>query len=351
MKRKAFVLFTGIAALLPFAGISQIGGNAIYEFLNLPFSARTASLGGNLICVKDDDINLVAQNPSLLNPSMSNKLALSYINYFADVNYGYTAYARTYEKLGNFSAGMQYLNYGKFTEVDETGYVYGNFFASEYCLNLGYSKAIDSLFSFGAQLKTIYSALGSFWSIGNAADIGFTYYNSKRNITIAAVGKNIGMEWRTYNNVRERLPMEFQLGISKKPLHAPFRISLIATHLEKWDLTYEDPANPTLTEDPLTHEPIKQSKVKNFGDKLLRHVIIGGELLLTKNFNIRLGYNYERRQELKVETRPGLVGFSFGFGFKISKFQISYGHASYHLAGGTNHFTVTTNLSDFYKKK
>ena len=330
---------------------AQIGGNATYEFLNLPFSARTASLGGNLICVKDDDINLIAQNPSLLNSTMSNKLALNYINYFSDVNYGYTTYARSFEGIGNFSAGMQFLDYGKFTRADETGTTDGTFRASEYCLNLGYSHAIDTMFSVGAQLKTIYSVLDSWYSIGNAVDIGATWYNSQRNLCVAGVVKNVGMQWRTYVETREKLPFEVQMGISGKPKHAPFRVSLIATHLEKWDLTYIDPANPPLTEDPLTHEPIKQSKVKQFGDKLLRHGIFGGELLLTKNFNIRLGYNYERRQELKLDTRPGLVGFSFGFGIKISKFQLSYGHASYHLAGGSNHFTVTTNLADFYRKK
>jgi hypothetical protein len=352
MKSGRIALAAGMLCSLLQSASAQVGGNATYQFLNLPFSARTASLGGNLICVKDDDINLIVQNPSLLNSSMSNKLALNYINYFSDINYGYTTYARTIGKLGNFSAGMQYLDYGKFTRADETGETDGSvFFASEYCLNLGYSHEIDTMFSLGAQLKTIYSNLESYWSIGNAVDLGATYNNTKRNLTAAIVVKNIGMEWRTYMETRERLPFEVQAGFSAKPKHAPFRLSVIGTHLEQWDLTYIDPANPPLTEDPLTHEPIKQSKTKIFGDKLMRHVVVGGELLLTKNFNIRLGYNYERRKELKVDTRPGLIGFSFGFGFKISKFQLSYGHAAYHLAGGTNHFTITTNLSDFYKKK
>jgi hypothetical protein len=351
MKRGGILLAAGLLSFFQ-PGNAQVGGNATYQFLNLPFSARTAALGGNLICVKDDDINLIAQNPSLLSSSMHNKLALNYVNYFTNVNYGYTTYARTWEKIGNFSAGMQFLDYGHFERADETGALEGSrFYASEYCLNLGYSRELDSMFTLGAQLKTIYSTLDAWYSIGNAVDLAATYHNSKRNITTALVVKNLGMEWKTYYETRERLPFEVQAGISLKPRHAPFRLSIIGTHLEKWDLTFIDPANPPLTEDPLTHEPIKQNRVKIFGDKLMRHIVLGGELLLTKNFHIRFGYNYQRRKELKVETRPGLIGFSFGFGFKISKFQLSYGHAAYHLAGGTNHFTITTNLSDFYKKK
>ena len=46
-----------------------------------------------------------------------------------------------------------------------------------------------------------------------------------------------------------------------------------------------------------------------------------------------------------------MVGFSWGFGIKISKFHFSYGRATYHLAGGSNHFSLSTNLSDFYHKK
>ena len=354
MKYARLLLSFFLILMLSNSNFAQIGGNSVYQFLDLPFSARTAALGGNLICVKDDDINLIAQNPSLLNSSMDNKLPMSYVNYFSDINYGYTTFAKSVSgKIGNFSVGMQFLDYGKFTRADETGATQGTFRANDNCLSLGYSKEIDTMFSVGAQLKTIYSVLDSYYSIGNAVDLAGTYYNSKRNITVAAVIKNVGMEWRSYYQTREGLPREYQLGFSKKTktARAPFRLSIIATHLEKWDLTYIDPANPPLTEDPLTHEPIKQNKTKIWADKLMRHAIFGGELLLTKNFNIRLGFNYERRIELRLDTRPALVGFSFGFGFKISKFQLSYGYADYHLAGGSHHFTVTLLTSEISIKR
>ena len=53
---------------------------------------------------------------------------------------------------------------------------------------------------------------------------------------------------------------------------------------------------------------------------------------------------------MKVNSHPGMVGFSMGFGFRVSKFHFTFGRASYHLAGGTNHFSLTTNLSEFYRK-
>jgi len=73
--------------------------------------------------------------------------------------------------------------------------------------------------------------------------------------------------------------------------------------------------------------------------------------MLTKNFFLRAGYNYQRRKELKIPEKRGATGFSFGFGFRIYKFHISYGRAVYHLAGPSNNFSVSMDLNSFYTKK
>ncbi|HRP61387.1 MAG TPA: hypothetical protein PK833_14035, partial [Vicingus sp.] len=70
----------------------------------------------------------------------------------------------------------------------------------------------------------------------------------------------------------------------------------------------------------------------------------------SKSFSVRFGLNIKRRAELGLDDRAGLAGFSWGLGFRIKKFYFSYGSARYHLAGSSNHFTVTTNIGDFYKK-
>ncbi|MGZ4115934.1 MAG: PorV/PorQ family protein, partial [Bacteroidia bacterium] len=154
---------------------SQPGGKSTYDFLNLPISARVSSLGGNLISVKDNDLNVSLINPSLLTDSMDNNVALSSINYFADINYGYVAYAKHFNNIGNFSAGIHYLDYGKFTRADEIGNTYGTFGANEMSFNLAYARSIlDSNLTVGATLKTIYSHLDTYTSWGSALDVGAT---------------------------------------------------------------------------------------------------------------------------------------------------------------------------------
>ncbi|MES2593231.1 MAG: type IX secretion system protein PorQ [Bacteroidota bacterium] len=347
------LLFLSLTAIISIPAFSQLGGNNTYEFLNLPISARVTALGGNLISTRDNDLNVALVNPALLTDTMSNNVALSYVNYFGDVNYGYVAYAKKIEKLGIFSGGIHYLNYGKFIRADEVGNTDGTFGANEMSLNLSYARSIlDSNLTVGATLKTIYSHLDSYTSWGSALDLGAIYARPARGFAVAAVIKNAGRQWKPYfPGNREKLPFEVQIGFSKKLKHVPFRLSVVYENLEKWDLTYEDPANPILTVDPLTGEAIKQNKSKILGDKLMRHLVIGGEFMLTKSFFLRAGYNYQHRKELKIPEKRGSAGFSFGFGFRIYKFQFSYGRAVYHLAGASNNFSISFDLNSFYSKK
>jgi hypothetical protein len=181
-------------------------------------------------------------------------------------------------------------------------------------------------------------------------DVAASYINTGQQLYSSLIVKNIGRQITTYTDGdHESLPFEIQWGISKKFEHAPFRLILLVNDLQKWDLTYSDP-NKEPEIDPFTGEEINTTGW-DWGDKLMRHAVVGVEFVPGKgNFMVQLAYNYRRRQELKLASRTALVGFSFGFGIRIYKFKISYAHANYHLAGGTNTFTITTNISDFLKE-
>ena len=58
--------------------LAQIGGDNVYEFLNMPASARVAALGDNFLASKDNDITLTLTNPSLITRNMDNHLSLSF---------------------------------------------------------------------------------------------------------------------------------------------------------------------------------------------------------------------------------------------------------------------------------
>lgn len=348
MKRAALISLLGLFFFTVNTN-AQSGGQHVYDFINLPVSARLVALGGSVISARDHDLNLALQNPALLDTSMHHALALTYLDYLAGVQSGNAAYSYSHEKAGTFGVSIQYLNYGKFTQAEANGVITGNFTGSDQAYSLSWSRPIDTIFRIGASLKTIYSALGEYTSVGNLIEAGGIYHRASRKFTAALVISGPGVQWKSYNGTKEKMPFEIKAGITKKVRHAPFRLNFTFQHLEKWDLTYVDPAVNTV--DPLTGEEIKKSGLSRLSDKLARHVIFGGEIILSKNFYVGVGYNYLRRKEMLIDSRPGIVGFSFGFGLRISKFNFSYGYSKYHLAGGPNHFTISTRISDFYSRK
>lgn len=327
----------------------QVAGINTFDFLELTQPARIASMGGSNVSISDNDPNMATVNPALLNADKDQFLALNFVNYFAGINYGNTSFVKHFDSIGTFQANLLYANYGKFQYADETGQLQGGtFVANDISFNVSYARPIDTNFSVGANLNIINSVLESYHSFGVALDFGGAYVNKAREFSAGLVVKNLGVQLIKYDEGdREKLPFQIQAGFSKKLKHAPFRFSLTLNDLQRWDLTQRNP-NLKPETDPLTGEiiPIQDP---GFLDKAARHVVLGGELLLGKSFQISGGFNYRRRAELRLESRPGLTGFSIGAGVKIKKFQFTYARSSYHRAGGTNSFSVSTNLGYFRK--
>jgi hypothetical protein len=197
----------------------------------------------------------------------------------------------------------------------------------------------------------VYSHLEEYTSYGLAGDFAVSYASdSARGISMALVARNFGSQLKQYdeNNEREPVKPEVMFGFSKKFPHAPFRVIFTYRHLEQYDYTYINPVT-AFTVDPLSGE--KTIKEINFWDKFSRHIILGTELVFSKNFSLRYAYNFQRRAELKLEDASGVSGMSFGFGLKVSHFYLGFGMAQYHLAGMSNHLTVSTNPYDFFRKK
>lgn len=340
--KKYILILLLISSIYSFA---QTGGMYAYPFLNQPNSARLSALGGNAFPVNDSDITLAYTNPSLIKASMHNQIALSYVDYFSDINAGFIGYGFSHKKAGNFVATLQFINYGKFTETDATGIELGQFSGGEYALNVGWARPLAKNLSIGANLKNIFSQLEQYTSYGIAVDVASTYFVPEKEIGISLIAKNIGRQITTYNHSGvEPLPFDIQLSFSKRLEHLPFRFILSIDKLHKWNLAYNDP-NAAVEIDPFTGEEIKQNNAAKTFDLIARHFVFGGEFAPGKgNFAIRLGYDYNRRQEMKVDTRKAMTGFSWGFGFKISRFNLSYARSSQHLASGVNTFTITSKL-------
>jgi hypothetical protein len=331
---------------------AQTGGNGTYKFLNYSNSARLAGLGGNFAAIRDHDISLSLANPSLISPEMHHQMSLGYVSTPGGINSGYAAYSRTFTKAGSFVGSIQFINYGTFTGADAAGNKTGDFSAGEYAFNLGWGRKLSPLFYIGANGKLIYSQLETYNSFGIAVDVAGTYVSKDKAFTASLIGRNIGSQIVPYvAGHYEPIPFELQIGLSQKLKHVPLLFSQILTNLQRWNLSYDDPNDPANQPDPITGEVQSDSGVEKVADEIMRHIVLGAELSIAKVLAIRVGYNYQRRQEMKLYDKPGMAGFSIGAGLKIKMFSISYTRGTYQAGSpNPNYLTLGINLNEFSKK-
>lgn len=319
----------------------QIGGKSVYQFLNLVTSPRQSALGGKTITIYDNDVNQAHFNPATINAEMNNHLALNYGSYFGEVTYGTASYAYTYDRhLQTFQAGINYVNYGKFDGFDENGQATSQFTGSEIALSFGYAYNVpfSNLF-IGANAKLISSTLESYNSIGGAIDLGAIYIDEANDVNWGLVIRNIGTQFTTYSGTKEKLPLEIMIGVSQELENVPIRWHLTLENMQQWNISF---SNPNQAETGLDGSS-SDKKVSIFGNAL-RHMVFGVELFPKRSFNIRLGYNFRRAEELRILEQRNFSGISMGFGLKMNKLKFNYSYSRYTLAGNTSLFGLTINL-------
>jgi len=329
------------------AAAQQLGGRVVFPFLDLPPSAQLAALGGMNVSARNDDPTMLFGNPALLNEEMDGRLALSYVAYVADIKQSTAAYVFNTAKAGRFGIGVTYLNYGNFEGYDPAGNSLGTFGVNEY--TVGVSDAFSKgNFTFGVTTKLAVSSIAGSRSVAGVGDAGVVYKHPTADFTAGLAVKNAGYQFSPYPGTnRGPLPLDVQLGATIKPEHMPLRFSLTAHHLQQWDIQYLDPN----ARGPQDANGVAKKDTKNFGDNLARHFTVSAALVLSKNLNLRVGYNHLQRRELRLDNTSGSAGLSFGVMLKISGFQLDYTHATLQAAGSSEYFTLARNLDSLFKKK
>jgi len=321
--------------------VGQIGGKYVYQFLNLVQSPRQAALGGKTLTIVDYDVNQAFFNPATINEEMHKKLSVNYSNYYGEITYGTAAYAYTWDQhLQTFHAGINYVNYGTFEGRDELGNLTADFKGSEAALSVGYAYNVPWTDLFiGANAKVISSSLESYNSWGAAVDLGLLYKSEKNDINYALTIRNLGFQITPYDKVNEKLPLSIDAGVSQLVENVPIRWHLTLENLQQWNIAFSNPNRGTSSLDGET----TQEKV-SFFNNALRHVIIGAELFPEKGFNIRLGYNFRRGQELSIVDQRNFSGISAGFGLRFGRIRFNYSYSKYTVAANTSMFGLMVNL-------
>ena len=332
MKSKVVLVFTLLG--IYYSANAQQAGTTSYTFLNMPYGAKIGALGGVNISLYGNDPNLFLSNPSLASDSLTNRPTVNYTGFPTGIGLSSATYSRSFKKAGLWSAGVQYLCYGTIEGDDDTGGPTGSFKPNDYAVTISHVRTSNN-FRFGASLKQVGSSIEGYNGSATLFDLGGLFVHPSQRFTVGLTLKNVGFEWQQISeSIETKLPFDVQLGSSVKPLHMPIRFSFTFYKLTNWDLTLPN-----------------ETSTNEFADNLMRHMVIGTELLINEHINILFGYNHLRRKELKIDNAGGFSGFSIGLDIKTKAFELVYAYGGYHVAGNANMFTLSVNMNQLVKRE
>jgi len=294
----------------------SFGQTTTYDFLRLDMSARAAALGGSYV-TNNDDVDVLFFNPAGLGFLENDPVSFTFVKHLMDINLFSLTYSTSFENIGRFGAGVQYINYGSFDEADVNGNITGEFNAGELAFLLSYTNKFMDNFYYGANAKFIYSSIADQSSSAIGLDLGVNYEIPNIMLNLGASVLNMGTQLSSYTDLKEDLPLDVLIGVSKRLEKLPVRLSLDFHNLNQ------------------EREEFYQH-FKGFS--------IGAEFYLSEVFTLRFGYDNERREDFKLGSSAGIAGFNGGLGVKISEYKFSYAYSSLGTVGALQSLTLSTSL-------
>lgn len=305
MKKTSFIIILTIMAIAAMAQDSRTG----YNFLKLPVSAHAAALGGDNISIIEDDESMIFNNPALLSSVSDKTINLNYMNYMSGANTASAAFNRIIKERASVAASAQFIDYGKMKEVDENNVQTGEFSAKDISIAGYFSYMLTDRIAGGITAKFVTSYIGDYNSIAMGVDLGLNYYDPDKEWSVSLVAKNLGGQLKAYDDQYDRMPIDVQLGASKRFAHMPFRISATLVDLNHLDY------------------------------KFINHLVAGADIIISPTIWVGIGYNFRRANEMKIAETDGSsshgAGLSFGAGINLERFKLNLAYGKYHVSSSS----------------
>jgi hypothetical protein len=311
MKRVYCLAVLALSALTLLAQESQ----TVYNFLRLPVSAHAAALGGAGTTIDDDDASLIFHNPALINNVSDRTVNLNMMTYMEGCLTASAAFVKAAGERGTWGVAGRFMSYGTMKETDRYGQQTGDLSAKDISLGGTFAYALSNRFSGGVTAKVVTSSIGQFNSLAVGVDLGLNYYDAERQWSLSAVATNLGGQLSAYEDDFEPMPLDVQVGVTKRLIGSPLRLSASLVRLNDW-------------EHGLGH-----------------HLVVGADLILSPQIYIAAGYNALRAAEMKISESDGSsahgAGLSLGAGLQLERLKLQVAYAKYHVSANS----LLVNLS------
>lgn len=305
MKKTSFIIILTIMAIAAKAQDSRTG----YNFLRLPVSAHAAALGGDNISIIEDDESMIFNNPALLSSVSDKTININYMNYMSGANTASAAFNRIIKERASVAASAQFIDYGKMKEMDENNVQTGEFSAKDISIAGYFSYMLTERIAGGITAKFVTSYIGDYNSIAMGIDLGLNYYDPEKEWSVSLVAKNLGGQMKAYDDQYDRMPIDVQLGASKRFAHMPFRLSATLVDLNHLDY------------------------------KFINHLVMGADIIISPTIWVGVGYNFRRANEMKITEADGSsshgAGLSFGAGINLERFKLNLAYGKYHVSSSS----------------
>jgi hypothetical protein len=314
MKRSVFSVVLMLFSLLIYSQESQTA----YNFLRLPVSAHVAALGGDNITLTENDATLIFHNPALIQQVDDRTLNLNMMTYMKGTVTGSASFVKAVGTRGTWGVSGRYLDYGKMKETDDQGLQTGTFGARDVAIGGTFAYGLTEYISGGITAKLVASYIGNFNSLATAVDLGLNYYNPDQEWSISAVARNLGGQLKAFEDDFERMPLDLQLGVSKRLVGSPLRLTATLVRLNDWE----------------------------YG--IGKHLVVGADLILSNQFYLAAGYNAMRASEMKVSNGDEMsthgAGLSLGGGIQLQKLKLHVAYAKYHVSASSLLINISYTL-------
>ena len=308
--------FSWIAVLLSVFCVRAFSQESTFEFLRNDVGARAAALGGSFLSMENDP-NSLFYNPGAFGTLESRSLSFGFFKDLMDINSGYASFGTQVPGLGVVGGGVTYVNYGTFAETGLEGENLGTFSAGEMAMGVAYGAELAEGLHYGFGAKYIYSSIAGYSSSGAAIDMGLHYVAVPQRLYFGASLLNLGTQFNPYITTREPLPLDFRVGMAIMPEHLPATILFDIQRINE-----------------------QQTSVAEH----LRAFTLGVEFTVSRNVQLRAGYNNAERQDLQFSTSPGIVGFSLGFGIVSGLYRFDYAFNSLGSIGALHRISIGMNI-------
>ena len=306
--------------------------------------ARNVALSESNGAEVDGELESWSVNPANLSPGSWSNMVLHSSFFVSDIRSFALIGLVSRDSVWPVAVGLSRTSFGQNLRYDPEGNHMGEFKASTTQFSIGTRRRLSDQFYLGTALHYNWRAIDFYNSHVVHFNIGAIYEpgaKSSFGINIA----DLGYEFIPFDTERHNLPIDLSLYWRRELNYLPFTFYLRMQKLNLWNRLKFD--NPFQTGDQNLNDPVERSsRIKDFTEEVLRHMVLGGEFAFGTPSKVWLRFSYDhwKNQQLGIPGIRSLEGVAVGFGIQLKVLRLDYTWERLYFDSGSHQVSLAFKL-------